>query len=122
MFMVLFVLNDPDQTMAVLDAWEAAGAPGVTILESSGLGRVRRRAMRDDLPLLPTIRALLAGQSEHHHTLFTVVEDEAVVDALIAAAEKVVGDLEQPDRGVLFVLPVLRTVGFSKVSGANRSG
>ena len=44
--MVVFVLNDPDRSQDVLDAWEAAGIIGVTILESSGLGRVRRAGVQ----------------------------------------------------------------------------
>jgi hypothetical protein len=40
--MILLVLDNREQCPSVLDAWEAAGASGITILESTGLGRVRR--------------------------------------------------------------------------------
>ena len=55
-YLVVFVLDDPDRCRDILDAWEAAGAPGVTILDSSGLGRVRRAGIRDDIPLMPSFR------------------------------------------------------------------
>jgi hypothetical protein len=51
-FQIVFVLDNPDQCRDILDAWENAGIRGVTILESSGLGRVRRAGIRDDLPLI----------------------------------------------------------------------
>ena len=60
-YLVVLVLDDPDLRDGLLDAWERAGARGVTILESSGIGRVRRAALRDDTPLLPSLRNLLRG-------------------------------------------------------------
>jgi nitrogen regulatory protein P-II 1 len=115
--MVLLVLDDVDLCGPVLDGWEAAGTSGITLLGSTGLGRLRKAALRDDLPLLPNIASLLRGREEQHRTLFTVVEDEAMVDRLIAATQKVTGDLAEPDRGVLFVLPVSRVVGLRRSEG-----
>ena len=109
--MVLLVLNDPDLCPSVLEAWEAAGAPGITILESTGLGRMRQSAIRDDLPLLPSIADLFRSKEIRHRTLFTVVEDESLVDELISVTEAIVGELDNPDNGFLVVLPVSRAVG-----------
>lgn len=109
--MILLVLDNPDQCPSVLDAWEDLGVGGITILESTGLGRVRDRGIRDDLPLMPSVMDLLKSREERHRTLFTVVEDEAQVDRIVEATEGIVGDLEQPHNGVLFVLPVSRVVG-----------
>jgi nitrogen regulatory protein PII len=109
--MVLLVLNNPDQCPSVLDAWDALGVGGITILESTGLGHLRAKGIRDDLPLMPSLVDLLRSREERHRTLFTVVEDEAQVDRIIEATQKIVGDLEQPHNGVLFILPVSRVVG-----------
>ncbi|MBI5956839.1 MAG: hypothetical protein HY871_07535 [Chloroflexi bacterium] len=46
-----------------------------------------------------------------HNTLFSVVDDEAVIERTIAATQRIVGDLSQPNTGILFVLPVSRVVG-----------
>ena len=113
--MVIFVLDDVDQCKDVLDAWEAAGISGVTILESSGLGRVRQSGMRDDLPLMPSLSDLFKRAETRHRTLFTVVKDQAKIDALVEATQSVVGDLEQPNTGFLFVLPVSQVYGRSKL-------
>jgi nitrogen regulatory protein PII len=110
--MILLVLDNRDQCPSVLDAWEAVGASGITILESTGLGRVRRAgALRDDIPLMPSLASLLRQQERHHRTLFTVVEGEAMVDRVVEATLSIVGDLNEPDNGILFVLPVSRVVG-----------
>ena len=110
--MVLLVLDDMDQCQSVLDAWDAAGASGMTILESTGLGTIRKAAaIRDDLPLMPSLSNLFRQQERRHRTIFTVVESEEMVDRLVEAVESLVGDLNEPHNGILFVLPVSRVVG-----------
>ncbi|MBN1135750.1 MAG: hypothetical protein JXM73_04150 [Anaerolineae bacterium] len=113
MHLVVFVIDCVEQCSDLLSAWEQAGAVGITILDSTGLRRLRA-AMRDDLPLIPSMRDLLAGQEAHHRTLFTVVPDEATVDRIAAATQQVVGDLSQPNSGFLFVVPVSRALGLQK--------
>jgi hypothetical protein len=49
-----------------------------------------------------------------------VVDDDAVVDRLIEVTQGIVGDLERPDNGVMFVLPVTRAVGL--LGGQQRAG
>ncbi len=111
--MVMLVLNNPDRCTDVLDAWDATGVSGVTILESTGLGRLRESSIRDDLPLMPSLMNLLRTREEHHRTLFTVVEGEAKVDAVVEATLSIVGTLDEPNTGVLFVLPVSRVIGLA---------
>ena len=109
--MILLILDKLEQCPSVLDAWDAAGASGITILESTGLARVRKTALRDDLPMMPSIDSLLKGREEHHRTLFTVVEGEAQVDRIIEATLAITGNLDEPNSGALFVLPVTRAGG-----------
>ena len=116
--MVLMVLNNPDYCMSLLEAWENAGAPGITILESTGLVSIRQAqsGVRDDLPLMPSLSNLFRGKEEHHRTMFTVVEDDVQAQAVIAATEKVFAEFENEDRdesGILFVLPVTSSTSFT---------
>lgn len=111
--LLVFVLDNLERCPAILDAWEEAGAPGVTVLESTGLGRLRR-ALRDDLPLLPSLSDVLVSQELHNRTLFTVIEDEATLERVIAATERIIGDFTRPHTGLLFVVPVSRVVGLKK--------
>lgn len=115
-FLVVLVLDDPDLSDSLLDAWERAGARGVTILESSGIGRVRRATLRDDTPLMPSLRNLLRGGEEHHRTFLSVVENEAQVETLFEAAQAVVGDFRQPHTGLLFAMPLSHVYGLTKAA------
>ena len=109
--MVLLIVNNLEQCPRVLDAWDAIEVPGITILESTGLGNIRQAGLRDDLPLMPSLSDLMRGQEHRHRTIFTVVEGEEKVDQLIEVTRAIMGDLNQPHSGVLFVLPVARVVG-----------
>jgi len=115
-FQIVFVLDNQDQCRDILDAWENAGIRGVTILESSGLGRVRRAGIRDDLPLMPSLSDLFMNTETQHRTLFTVVKSQSQIEAIVKATQSVVGDLEQPDTGFLFVVPVSQVYGISKLA------
>jgi len=119
--LVVLVLDDPDLSDALLDAWERTGARGVTILESSGIGRVRRTSLRDDMPLLPSLRDIMRGEEEHHRTFLSVVESEEQVEILANAAQQVVGDFSQPHSGLLFAVPISHVHGLVKVKPAGKA-
>ncbi len=106
--LLVLVLDNAALLRDVLQAWEAAGA---TVIESTGLRRVTDMFGRDDIPLLPSLRDLSEKEQAVHHTIFTVLDDESLVDKIITATERVVGDLSQPHTGILFILPVARIVG-----------
>ena len=112
--MVVLVLDELEKSADVLDAWEEVGVTGVTILESTGLGRLRFGAgMRDDIPIMLTLSSLMQTREEQHRTMFTLVQGDETVDRLIEATQSVTGNLDGPNRGILFVLPVMRTVGIA---------
>lgn len=113
-YMVVLVLDDPDRCRDVLDAWETAGAPGVTILDSSGLGRVRQAGIRDDMPLLPSLSDLFRRQENCHRTLFSVVKDQSQVEAIVQATQSIIGEFDRGHTGLLFTVPVGQVYGLHK--------
>ncbi|MFQ6015599.1 MAG: hypothetical protein ACE5NP_09165 [Anaerolineae bacterium] len=112
--LLVLVLDDINQCPHVLTAWEKAGATGATILESTGMRRMQARVLRDDMPLFPSMRNFLEGTEFRHRTLFTVIEDDAVLERVIAATEEVIGDFTRHNTGLLFVVPVTRVLGLEK--------
>jgi nitrogen regulatory protein PII len=115
MKLILFVLHDPEKLRELLDAWKEAGVSGATVLFSTGLGRIHQStALRDDLPLMPSLEDFLPKVERLSRTVFTMIEDEAVVDKVVAATQRVVGDLNEPDRGLLIVLPVAQVYGLRR--------
>jgi hypothetical protein len=110
MHMVMFVLDDPDMLDRVLDAWDAIQVSGVTIVESTGLNR-RAKARQVGAPFMAGINRIMGSALEGHYTLFTIVKGEHMVKACIRAAESVVGDLDQPNSGVLSAWPLTNVKG-----------
>jgi len=115
MKLILFVLHDPGKLRELLDAWSEAGISGATVLYSTGLGRLNQAAtLRDDIPLMPSLEDFLPQADQLSRTIFSMIDDEVVVEKVVAATQRVVGDLNEPDRGLLIVLPVSQVYGLRK--------
>lgn len=111
MQMLLFVLHDTTKLNEVLDAWESVGITGVTILASTGLGRIRTSLLREDLPIMPSLQSFFEAEEELSRTMFTLIKDETLIDQVVAATEAVVGKLHDPNTGIMAVLPVSQMFG-----------
>ncbi len=53
----------------------------------------------------------MRGGGPAQKTVFAVVREPAVVEALIASTKRVLGNLDEPGEGILFTLPVTRVIG-----------
>lgn len=113
-FLVVLVVDDPEDFPTILDAWENLGVTGITILESLGLGRLRRAGLEEDFPLMPSIRDLFESGEIHHRTVFSVVEGQEMVDSMVAAVHNITGDLDLPHSGFMFVVPVAQVYGLHR--------
>ena len=87
MYLIVLVVNDPYQCKNLLKAWEKAGVPGATTLESRGLQNAFKGPVRDNLPLLPTLESLESVDEDRNRTMFTVVQDKKTVVAVKSATE-----------------------------------
>ena len=114
MLQLWLVLDNPALLNDVLAAWTDAGVRGITILESTGVHRVRTRASKQDMPFMLGFSRLLRTDQVGHYTLFAVVPAMENVEHLVAITEEIVGDLSQPNTGVLFALPVAAAWGLPK--------
>ncbi len=106
MFMVLLVLDNPDQLDAVLRAWDEVGVRGATIIESTGI----HRHLRQLIPMRYLFQ-MQGDEEEGHLTLLTIVENQAQVDACLKATESVTGDLDSPQTGVFAAWPLTTVKG-----------
>ncbi|MGQ9554810.1 MAG: hypothetical protein ACUVWR_11925 [Anaerolineae bacterium] len=103
MYMVMFVLDNPDRLYDVLAAWRKAGIGGATIMESTGIHRLQRCAR---IHARFDFAHLAEGCELGHYTLLAIVKDEATVQACLRACESIVGDLDEPNTGVLAAWPL----------------
>ena len=111
--LLVLVIDDPEKEPEILDAWEQAGVPGVTVLDTNGSRRIS--SGRDDLPLLVSLRTVLEGEESNNRTLFSVIDDDAVLERAIQSAQAIIGDFHARHSGVMFVMPISRAWGILKV-------
>lgn len=108
------MLPVPWPVMCVLNVWNTAGARGVPIFPSTGLGRIRTIVgLNEDIPLIPSLIVFFQQEENLHCTLIAIVPERLTVDGIIQATKSVVGDLNQPNTGVLVILPVLEAYGMT---------
>lgn len=111
MYLLVMVLDDASRLSEVLAAWSAAGVPGITILESTGVNRVLAR----QAPEVAYARfgQIFGGGRVGHNTIFSVISDLEMADKVRAATEAVLGKFSEPHTGVMFVVPVVHAWGNS---------
>lgn len=112
--LIVLITAQPDSARDIGVAWKTAGAPGVTFLDGHGLQTLQEAS--DSMEILSGTTSLLEilRQTTSNVVLaLSVVEDAALVPRLIDVTQSILGDMQQPDKGVLFVLDVEQALGAS---------
>lgn len=113
-YLVILIVDNLDDCLPILRTWEEQGVTGVTILESTGLGRILREGLLEDIPIMPSLEDFLTVREEPHRTLLSVVESQDQVTKMVETAQKIIGNLDDPHTGFLFVVPVLQAYGLGR--------
>jgi hypothetical protein len=72
---------------------------------------------------MPRLEDFYHHESDISHTLFTIVDSQALAGEVVRVTEQVVGDLDEPGNGILVVVPTVSIHGLIKrtkrTGGAN---
>lgn len=124
MKLIVLITAQVEAGLDIAQAWQDAGAPGVTIVRSHGLHTLQKelRSGSVELPRMITsmgaaMAAIIDNVEERGEIILSLVEDE-LVERLIAAANQTLGDLTQPNHGILFVLPIEQAIGVRRHDGS----
>ncbi len=109
MKLLVFILNKEEHLEEILEAFLELNIKGATILDSVGMGSI----LAQDIPIFAGFKKLLQGSRPANKTILTVIPDLQVKPA-VKAIEQIVGSLEEPGNGLLFVLEVDQLFGLSK--------
>ena len=89
--------------------------PGVTILDSTGLGHhIAGLGAPDDAPTFPSLESLLRAREESRRTPMAVIYDPQFTERLVEETERIVGPLDAADTGILFFVLMERAWGMRK--------
>ena len=100
---LIFVLNDVRKLSKLLHEWQHNGITGATIINSTGMAKAL--FANNDEFIIGSLRHLLDNDREENKTLFVLLHEDKVNKA-IEVIESVVGDLHQPNTGLVFTLDV----------------
>jgi hypothetical protein len=117
MKMVILINNHNEHGLEIAQAWQRAGASGVTILPIYGLYTLQEQMTKGEIELPRMVVSMAAALAhvmseveEHGYLFFSVVDDD-LVEPLIAEATAILGDLTAAHNGIMFVLPIERAIG-----------
>lgn len=113
MKLLIMVLNKTELLEDVLEGLSLAGIKGATVIDSQGMARVLGSHSSERLPFFGSLSMLINENRPFNKTIFIVLEEKQIKNA-IQAIKFVVGDLSQPDAGVLFTVPVNFVEGLQK--------
>lgn len=109
MQLLIAVINQEEKIDQVLAGFIELGITGATVIRSEGMGRV----LSQDIPIFAGLQSMLSQARPQNQTLFSVIQDDEMVDGAIALLQEVCGDLSDPATGIVFTVPVGRVVGLA---------
>lgn len=109
---LFLVLNETEYLDDILDAFVDVGVKGATILDSQGMGSALTLTNGGkNQPFFGALRSLLDNARPYNKTIFTIIEDEEILDDAVKAVKKILGDMEKPGVGLMFTLPIGKIYG-----------
>jgi len=115
-YMMMLVADDATQVSAVLKAWKSIHVDDMVFMDSVCYHRAGHGRPPIHIPMRFAFGPPDRGQQHCSVTLFGLAQDEATVQACIEQAELVMGDLDEPENGMLVAWPLAIVKGYPKQS------
>lgn len=114
MHALILVLNKVDELEDVLSAMMKAGVKGATIVDSQGMGSAISIGENPSLPLIGSLKSMFDREHPYNKTVFTVIESDELLQDVIDAIRNTIGNLDKPNEGLMFTIPVTNVFGMRK--------
>ncbi len=111
MHLLVTVVEEPEKIEPILDMLYENDITGATVIDSRGMGHM----IADHYSIFSRF-SNLTGSHEgetHNNVLFTVIRTEETLERAIEIIKEVIGDLNQPNTGLLFTMRLDRVEGFA---------
>ncbi|NLJ81019.1 MAG: hypothetical protein GX335_08345 [Firmicutes bacterium] len=103
MFVLFVVLNEIDYLEQILARFVDVGVQGATILDSKGMASALAAQSGRDQPVFPFLKK---GVRPYSKTIFTVLENEELVERTAQAVKDVLEEIPRPGVGFMFSVPL----------------
>ena len=105
MFLLINVVEQTEKLPEILEGFAKVGVRGTTILGSTGMGRILM-ATGAQVPAAEQAGQAIESAESSNRTTLTVVANQQVLDAAIKVIKDCCGDLNQPGKGIIAVVPL----------------
>lgn len=102
--MLILILNKTELLNDLLLAFNDAGIKAATVLNSVGMAQQLAKLEEDRI--LATIRPFLASDHSENKLIFTIISEDKIPLAR-QTVQETIGDLSNPDTGILFAIPTI---------------
>ncbi len=103
MKLMVFVLHKIEVLNFLLEDFSTAGIKGATIINSTGMATALSRV--ENSLIGGSLRALFEVDRDDNRTILTVIKEEQI-ETVQKVINEVVGDLSEPNTGILFTVPI----------------
>ncbi len=110
MRLLIAIISDPAKVFYILDEFYQEGIKGSTVIDSMGMAHI----MAHHVPFFSRF-ADVGEDKAQNKTIFVVVQSDEDLIKVVAAIERIVGDLEEPDTGVVMTVPIDYCKGVKKL-------
>lgn len=113
MHLLVCVVNNTAKVDEIVSGFVTIGVTGATVIDTHGTAAIAA----EQVPIFAGFRHLLRAERESNRTIFSVIEDEEMLEKAMDLVTETCGDLEQPSTGIMFALPVTRVRGLAAKLG-----
>jgi len=114
MNMIMYIANDMRHIEGMIDVWTQAGVRNLTILDSVGLQEAVASGTAAKTTVFPSMARMLRKHRTPSRTIFSIIDDEEILNKAVAESNVFTNDFADPESGVLLVLPVAQAHGLDK--------
>lgn len=102
MYLIITVINNEELLDDLITGWLDIGVSGSTVIETTD----SLQLISHNVPIFAGFRSLTSGGMKHNKTLFSVIENESLLDQAIAFLESLFRETGEPHQGIYCVLPL----------------
>jgi predicted transcriptional regulator len=102
---IFIVLNKESYLEDILMTFVELGVKGATILESQGMAGAMLQVEKN-IPFFGALKQSIENIRPFNKTIFTVVNDEKLLDRAIERINMMFNDVKRPGLGFMFVVPI----------------
>ncbi len=112
MRLLISIINDPDLVTDILEEFYQEDIQGATVMDSMGMAHI----MAYHVPFFSRF-AEFGEDPQRNKTIFAVVETDEIREKAVRAIEKITGDLDESETGIVITLPIDYAKGLAKLKG-----